>query len=126
MGIIIGILLEAAFLEILIIILLFAVGSSQRKKSENEFVIKVKEGVEPKRNLNEKKVHKEKNKRILKRKTGEFERFLILLIPLVIVAYFLLSNYLNFEVSIMTIALLALGIIVISIFIFFEAIRKYR
>jgi len=126
MDLITGILFEAAFLEILIIIFLFIVGGSPRKKSKNEFVIKVKKAVEPKRNLNKKKVNKEKNKRTLKRKTGEFERFLILLIPLIIVAYFLLSNYLNFETSIMTIALLALGITLISIFIFFEATRRYR
>ena len=126
MNLIIGILLEITFLEILILILISAFSKKPKKKKENEFVMKIKESVEPKRSLKKIDPQKTKKQKILKKETGEFERFLLLLIPLVVVAYLLFSNYVGVSINIWTIILLVIGILVISILIFLEATKKYR
>ena len=126
MNLIIGILIEITFLEILILILISAFSKRPKKKKENEFVMKIKESVEPKRSLKKINPQKTKKQKILKRETGEFERFLLLLIPIVVVAYLLVSNYVGVSINIWTIILLVIGILVISILIFLEATKKYR
>jgi len=126
MNLIIGILIEITFLEILILILISAFSKRPKKKKENEFVMKIKESVEPKRSLKKIDPQKTKKQKILKKETGEFERFLLLLIPLVVVAYLLFSNYVGVSINIWTIILLVIGILVISILIFLEATKKYR
>lgn len=122
------ILLEMMFLEILIFILLLIFGSKPREKINSEFqVIEIKK--EPKRNLKEQKkehFHEIQNKKILKKKTGEFERFLSLLIPLAIIAYLLFSNYTGIHFDLLTIILLFAGILIVSVLIFFELTKKYR
>lgn len=126
MNLVIGILLEITFLEILILILLSAFSKRPKKKKENEFVVKIEEPTKSKRSLKKTDPKKGEKQKILKRETGEFKRFLILLIPLVIIAYLLVSNYVGIPINIWTVVLLVVGILVISTLIFLEATKKYR
>ena len=125
MDLVISVLLEVAFLEFLILVLLFVIAKKPlEEERKNEFIIKVEEKKEPKRHFEEKKFIRKESK-IKKQKTAQFERFLILLIPLLVLTYILFSKYTGIQISILTIILIIFGILLISILIFFELNKKY-
>ena len=119
MSLIVGILLEVAFLEILIIILLLIISKKPiEEKPLSEFQ-EIKTKKESKRSFKEPKIIQKESK-IKKQKTAEFRRFLFLLIPLAILAYILFSKYTGIHVSILTLILILFGILILSILIFFS------
>jgi len=123
MSLIVGILLEVAFLEILIIILLLIISKKPiEEKPLSEFQ-EIKTKKESKRSFKEPKIIQKESK-IKKQKTAEFRRFLFLLIPLAILAYILFSKYTGIHVSILTLILILFGILILSILIFFELTKK--
>ena len=122
-----AILLEVTFLEILIIIMLYAFSKYPKNEiKEKEIIIKVKPKKEEKRSFKDSKIEKKENKKILKKKKVEFERFLILLIPLAIIVYLLFSTYFGTKIDITTIISLTAGIVIVSLLIFVATTRKYK
>ncbi len=126
MDFIVAALAELSFVEMMAFLLfLVLLGKSKRNKAEN-YNESASYSISKKKGMKIKEAEIPKHPRVIKRKKAEFRRFLAILIPLIVLGYFMISNYLGSGINIITLTLIIIGVLFVSVFIFIEIMKRYE